>query len=343
MYLRFSFAALTLILATASAVAASPGPVRLEIVARPIADLKAVFATVESERETSARTRGAGTLTALAVREGDQVRRGQVIAVVRDPKLPLQRAALEAGLAALKAQAQQAEGDLARARRLESSGVGSRQQLDDAQAAAGVLRARIAAQEAERAAVEERIREGDVLAPTEGRVLRVEAIDGAVVMPGEVVATIAARERVLRLRLPERHARFLAAGDSILVGSHSLDPSSEGALGSDRLRRGTITLVYPELTDGRVVADAQVPGIGDFFIGERVRVHVATGVREAVVIPPDFLTRRFGADFLRLAGGAEVPVQAGGMVPAIGDQPGGIEILTGVRSGDVVIRPEPHP
>ncbi len=311
----------------------------LTVQPRPVEDLKAVFATVESVREALARTRIGGTVADLKVTEGDKVTVGQVIATVRDPKLPLQLAALDARIQALKAQQHQAELELGRARQLRASGTGTQQRLDDAQAALDVARAQIAAMEAERSVVAQQTREGEVLAPANGRILQVKVVDGAVVMPGEAVASIATDTYILRLRLPERHARFLHEGDPVLVGQRGLAPVAVPDPGVPALTRGAVRQVYPEMSGGQVVADATVSGLGDFFVGERVRVYVATGTREAVVIPPDFLLRRFGTDFVRLADGMEVPVQAGGDVPAVDDRPGGLEILSGLKPGDVIVRP----
>lgn len=330
-------AALLAALLPLSATAAEPGT--LTVQPRPVEDLKAVFATVESVRETLARTRIGGTVADLTVTEGDKVTVGQVIATVRDPKLPLQLAALDARIQALKAQQHQAELELGRARQLRASGTGTQQRLDDAQAALDVARAQIAAMEAERSVVAQQLREGEVLAPAAGRVLQVKVIAGAVVMPGEPVAGIATDTYILRLHLPERHARFLKEGDPVLVGQRGLAPVSAVDPGATALTRGTVRQVYPEMAGGQVVADAAVSGLGDFFVGERVRVYVATGTREAVVIPPDWLLRRFGTDFVRLADGTEVPVQAGGDIPTVGDRPGGLEILSGLKPGDVIVRP----
>ena len=320
-----------------SATAAEPST--LTIRPRPVEDLKAVFATVESVRETLARTRIGGTIADLTVTEGDKLAVGQVIATVRDPRLPLQLAALDARIQALTAQQHQAELELGRARQLRASGTGTQQRLDDAQAALDVARAQIAAMAAERSVVAQQAREGEVLAPAAGRVLQVKAIAGAVVMPGEPVASIAADSYILRLRLPERHARFLKEGDPVLVGQRGLAPVSPADPGATALARGAVRQVYPEMAGGQVVADATVGGLGDFFVGERVRVYVATGTRDAVVIPPDWLLRRFGTDFVRLADGTEVPVQAGGDIPALDGQPGGLEILSGLKPGDVIVRP----
>lgn len=333
--LRLPLAALLVIVLHATA-SAGVMPHRLTVAPRPVDDLKAVFATVESADETTARTRIAGTVTGLDVEEGDAVAAGQRIATVRDDKLPLQLAAIEARIRALDAQLRQSTLDLERARQLRASGTGSQQRLDDAQAAVDVATAQIAALQAERALNMQQQREGAVEAPAAGRVLAVRVVDGAVVMAGESVATIATETYVLRLRLPERHARFLGVGDPVLVGDRGLAPADA----PDALRRGTVRQVYPQLADGQVVADATVDGLGDFFVGERVRVYVATGTRVVVVVPPEFVIRRFGADFVRLDGAGEAPVQVGGLIPAIGGRPGGLEILSGLKAGDVITLPE---
>ena len=63
---------------------------------RPLADEKAVFATVESPNVVPARTRIGGTLASLSVRQGDAVKQGQVIAVVADDKLLMHIRSLDA-------------------------------------------------------------------------------------------------------------------------------------------------------------------------------------------------------------------------------------------------------
>ena len=101
----------------------------------------------------------------------------------------------------------------------------------------------------------------------------------------------------------------------------------------EELRRGKVILVYPEIDQGRVIADVKVEGLGDYFVGERTRVYVATGTRPALVIPEDYLYRRFGVDYVKLKDGAEVVVQPGLAVE------GGLEILAGLKTGDVVAKP----
>lgn len=308
------------------------GQERLTVARQAVEDRRPVFATVESVRQVEARTRIAGTLRAMAVREGDAVTTGQVLAEVEDPKLALQIVALDARLAAQAAQRRQAGLELERTRQLRTSGTATQARLDDAQTGLDVIEAQIAATQAERAVIEQQQREGQVLAPQAGRVLRVRGTVGAVMNPGEMVATLATDRYVLRLRLPQRHARFLRAGDMVEVGARGLGARTDSILGQGRIR-----LVYPELQDGQVVADAEVEGLGDFFVGERVRVTVAADRRDAILVPSAYLIPGAGIDLARLASGALVPVQRGPVRTVDGQEL--TEILSGLNPGDVLVRP----
>ena len=247
--------------------------------------------------------------------------------MVEDAKLKLGLAALDARLASLAARRSLAETALKRARSLRRSGNVSQARLDEAVANLDALKADTAAQRAERAVLVQRRAEGAVLAPAAGRVLRVALTNGSVVLPGETVAEIAAESFVLRLRLPERHARFLKEGDSVRVGGRGLGRTDGG------VREGRVRQVYPELQAGRVVADVAVDGLGDFFVGERVRVWVSAGQRAAFVVPEEFLFSRYGLTYARLKGAGDVVVQPGSRVA------GGREVLSGLAQGDVLVKP----
>jgi hypothetical protein len=66
-------------------------------------------------------------------------------------------------------------------------------------------------------------------------VLRVPVTIGTVVMPGESIATIAANAYLLRIEVPERHARFIRIGDpvkSVLAAFRPTSMSSAMAVSS---------------------------------------------------------------------------------------------------------------
>ncbi|GEO81468.1 efflux RND transporter periplasmic adaptor subunit [Pararhodospirillum oryzae] len=304
-----------------------PGGV-LTIHAEPRPDLKAVFATVESADTLQARARIGGTVGALAVDEGDRVSAGQKLAVVADEKLILQMEAAEARVRSLTAELAQATLDQGRAQALRAQGAAPQQRLDEARTRTRMLTQTLEAAGKERDVLARQIEEGAVLAPAAGRVLDVAVTDGAVVLPGETLATIASDTFLLRMRLPERHARFLRVGDTVQVGPRGLDPRASGAFGT-----GRVVQVYPRLHDGRVIADVAVDNLGDYFVGERALVYVSTGERRVMRVPVSFLHHRFGLTYATLENGAQVVVQTGQR------QDGMVEVLSGLQDGDRVIAP----
>lgn len=329
---RFIFA--VALLARAGSAGASEFAVR-EV---EIEDRKAVVATVESVDRIAARARIGGTIAKLTADEGMSVRRGDVLAEVVDPKLASRRQAVEARIQALESQKKLAQTVLERVTKLRETGAAAQSRLDEATTGLRVVDRDLAAMIAERKVVMEQQAEGAVHAPADGRVLAVPVTAGAVVLPGETIATIAANAYILRLHLPERHARFLRVGDEVRVGSSALDPAERTDPARDgKLRTGRIFQVYPELHQGRVVADVEVEGLGDYFVGERVAVHVATGKRRTFVVPPEYLFRRHGLTFAKLANGREVVVQPG--LPT----DGGVEVLSGLAEGDALVKPGARP
>lgn len=294
----------------------------------PVDDLKAVVASVEPARQLVARARIGGTITTLKIKEGDTVAAGAEIASVADQKLFLQMQALDQRIRSQQAQRDKARTDFERAQELLRRGVSTKVMFDQAKTALDVAERNLSALQSDRSVIEQQAAEGSVKAPGPGRILTVPVSVGRVVMPGETIATLAEDKYILRLQLPERHARFMRAGDRVEIGERGLHAESGGAR-----KEGRVRIVYPEIQGGRVIADVDVEGLGDYFVGERARVYVTTGKRDAIIAPRGAVYRRAGVDFVRLADGAEIVVQTG---ETHGE---GIEILSGLHDGDVVRTP----
>lgn len=312
-----------------------PPPAGYVVHMAPIPDEKAVFATIETANVVPARVRAGGIIAELKVKQGDKVEQGQVIALVGDPKRAMEVHASAAQVQAAQAQLAQARADYDRARRLKQADAISQSAFDQAHTAYNVAVSNLQSMTAQRSVAEQQLKEGEVLAPASGRVLTVPITAGTVVMAGDPIATVAEQDFVLRLLVPERHARFLKAGQTVRVDG------ADVGLGKGP-RFGTVKLVYPQIENGRVMADATLAGLTDYFVGERVRVWVQAGTREAIVIPSDYLFTRFGIDYvrMRLKDGslADVPVQRGEMRPTP-RLPDGVEILSGLHNGDRLVRP----
>jgi multidrug efflux pump subunit AcrA (membrane-fusion protein) len=229
-----------------------------------------------------------------------------------------------------------AKADLDRAEALRERGVVAQSRLDQMKTAFDVATNDKKAAEAERDVVERQAEEGQVLAPAAGRVLQVPVTEGSVVLQGESVATIAANGYLLRLELPERHARFMSKGDTVKVGARGLSPD-RGIIG-----QGHITQVYPELQSGRVIADADAPGLGNYFVGERTLVWISAGKRTTIIVPRSYVFQRYGLDYARVAQAngptLDVVVQLGRPVAQGGDI-ASVEVLSGLKPGDTLVQP----
>jgi RND family efflux transporter MFP subunit len=293
----------------------------------PIADLKPVSATITSRDLAEARARIGGTLVKLAVKEGDVVRRGQLIGLVVDDKIGLQTRAYEAQVGAAEAENARAEAELARSQDLFDHGVYARARLDQAQAAARAAAGALKAAQAERAASAEAGAQGAVLAPADGRVLHAETPAGSVIAPGQSIATLTAGQTVLRVEVPETQAQALHPGQPVL-----LDPGEAGGAES-----ATIVQIYPAVSAGRATVDLAAPGLKADLVGERVRVRLPAGQRAALVAPSRFIVTRFGVDYaevLQRDGSlTDAPVQL-----APGPAPGEAEVLSGLKPGDMIVR-----
>lgn len=314
--------------------AATPPAATFRVEEQEIDDLKSVFATVRSKDRIEARVRTPGTVVSLKVDEGQQVEAGQVLAVVADPKIALKMRALDAQIVGLQSRLANATTELERAEALRARGVTPQARVDQLKTAFDVATNELKAARSERLVVEEQVSEGQVLAPAKGRVLKVPVTVGSVVLPGESVATIAANEYLLRLELPERHARFMRPGDAIRIGARGLARQDRAS------GEGRIVQVYPELQNGRVLADAEVAGLDGYFVGERALVWISAGKRNTIVVPSALTMKRFGLDYVRVAGdkgqAIETVVQLGQPVTADPARPA-VEVLAGLRPGDQLL------
>ena len=113
-------------------------------------------------------------------------------------------------------------------------------------------------------------------------------------------------------------------------------------LGKGGAQFGTIGLVYPQIEDGRVMADASVADLGDYFVGQRIRVWIRPGTAPAsscqahssspasASITPAFARTPIPSLTCRCSAAGNLPRP---------DMPDALEILSGLKPGDVLVRP----
>ena len=297
-----------------------------ELAPTRLTETKAVVGRIEARDVIPARPRIGGTLVRLSVSEGDRITEGQSIATVIDDKLALQLRAAEARIRALGSEQANVQAEFERARTLLERGAGTQQRVDTLRTQLDVVRNQISAAEADKAVIIQQASEGEVLAPVAGRVLKVPVTRGAVVMPGEQVALIAGGGVFLRLALPERHAAQLRVGAAVPI-------TLEGGTRTE----GRLVKIFPQIENGRVIADVELASVGDFFVGARVLADVPVGERMALLVPKAAIKTKSGLDFVTVQSPSG-PRQA--LVVLGQEQNGGqVEILTGLQPGDRVVTP----
>jgi RND family efflux transporter MFP subunit len=157
--------------APTSARAPTAVPVRtVEVTRQDVPDVIRAIGTVRSQRSVIIRPQVDGELVELAVREGQQVKRGDLLARIDDRGI---RAALEQARAQLEvseAQLKAATLDLERFGRLRDDHVISIQQIDQQQAQVDQLHATVRTNRAAIAAREVQLSYTRIYSPTDGRV-----------------------------------------------------------------------------------------------------------------------------------------------------------------------------
>jgi RND family efflux transporter MFP subunit len=308
---------------------------RFVVSERTVPDYKAVAATFTTRDMGEARARIGGTLTELSVHEGDVVSKGQTLGRIADQKIALEAQSRGAQAAALKAEHQRTLAELGRVRAVYDKGFYSKARLDQAVAAAKVAESAWHAAVASRAVLMEQAGQGTVLAPAAGRVVRASVPAGSVVMAGDIIVVVASNDAVVRVEVPEREAHGLKAGDAIRLIVNA-------GVGRERFASTVVREIYPEVRNGRAMVDLDARGLDSAFVGERVRVLVAVGERRAILVPGDFITTRFGVDYVSLAtktGALDIPVQRGQPIETDGVSDA-VEVLSGLKAGDVLLKPE---
>lgn len=299
---------------------------RFTVAEGQVEELKPLSAQIATRDQAEALARIPGTLVQLSVREGDEVKKGQLIGRVVDTRLGYETSTYEAQAAAAAAQAEAARAELGRIRYLYQKGVYAKARLDQVQAAARSAEEQVRAARSQRAASAALAGQGAILAPATGRVLRATIPAGSVVAAGTSIATVTAGPPLLRLDVPESLASRLRKGAAITIQD---DSDLAG-------RSGTIVQVYPAVAGGRVRADVEMAGLTTDLVGRRVSVLLDVGGRRGIVIPRHFVTTRFGVDYVKLiardGSAASMPVQT-----AATGNPQNVEVLSGVSPGDVLL------
>ncbi len=288
--------------------------------------------TVEADRSASVSSRVMATVTAVHVRAGDSVRRGQVLVEIDPQTAAGQVSQARGGLAQAEAGLALAERNHERFETLAKSGAASQLELDLArsqrdQARGAVEQARGAVSSASSVAAESR-----VTAPFDGRVTARLVEAGDLAAPGRPL---------IQIESGSAHRLAVSVPESLLPASGlTLGAAAEVSIDA-RPDLGRFAGTVAERSPGAdPLAHAFLLKIAlgavDVPSGSSGRVHLKTGQRPTIAVPAEAVLRQGGMTLvvLRDADGAAVSriVTLGSTLAG-----GRVEVLSGLAGGETVL------
>ncbi|MEQ8768128.1 MAG: efflux RND transporter periplasmic adaptor subunit [Planctomycetota bacterium] len=281
-----------------------------------------------------------GRVIALEVREGQRVKRGDLIAKLEATRLELelkrvqaQRLVAQAEVEESKASEQQAQVDLDSLRSLQERSATRPKELSDADSALAVAKARRAASEAqlgvlsaEEALFRDRLEDMEIRAPFDGTILTKNTELGQWVSEGDPVAELLSDESIEAwLAVPQQ---YISAVQEPGVQIPILIEATRQEYTAENLR--VIPLVDSSARNFALVANLSADG-APLLAGMSLAAHVPTGTKgKHLTIHPDAILRsEIGAYcWVARGGGDGAPAQA---------MPATLEVLF-TQGGRVAVR-----
>ena len=211
-------------------------PVRYQAVYSTGGEIERSFSgTARAAQESKLSFKIRGTASRVPVQVGDKVRRGQLIASLDDKDYQLRVQDADASLASARAQAEQAESNFERVRKLYENDNTSVN--DYAAAKAGATSAKEAARSAQKRLelANSELSYARLLAPTDGDIASVQIEENENIQPGQTVVLLTSgSELEVELAIPEKLIGGVREGDAVTIQFDALP---------DRQHSGRVTEV----------------------------------------------------------------------------------------------------
>ncbi len=307
-----------------------PPPVGVETVAEgDFAPTSTAIGATEPRRTSVVAASIEGYVIEYPAREGATVKRGDILAHLRDDILAQEIRGAESALLEVKEWHSKARKDLERRRQLIGKDAVTQKELDAAETEERALAHRIPRAEAELEVLKLNFEKKKVKAPFDGQVVReLTEVGQWVAAGGQVVRLVDLSSVFVRFNVPERQIRFVKEGQSVLV---------------------TVDAARPEPYEGKVVSIAgegdasartfpvrvEIPNDGALRAGMTSSSRFAQGTpRKALLVSKDALILEGGRSFVFVVtdGAAQKkPVETGA------EQDGKVEVLRGLAAGEKVV------
>jgi RND family efflux transporter MFP subunit len=285
--------------------------------------------SVQAVRQSTLAAQVGGSITSLAVKAGDRVKGGQLIARIDDRDAQAALARAQAGVAEAQAQWRHAELTTRRNRELQGQGFISQAALDVADTQAQAAQANL--KQAQAALTQAVLARGftAVTAPFDALVLATLVEAGDLATPGRPLATVYAPGAMRALvQVPSSRAALAREARQVQVmlpDGRSVEPTVRTVLpGADPVS---------QTVEWRL--DLPVHALSGLLPGQAVRVRFAaagTAASAPIVVPSSALLRRGELTAVYVAQGERFVLRA--VRAGVDRGPAGVDIHAGLRAGE---------
>jgi RND family efflux transporter MFP subunit len=266
--------------------------------AYPFPEQVQTISTLEAPEEVNLAAQAGGRIQSLLVRQGDQVRAGQLLVVLDQTQLQEQVRALEG-------QRQESLLNYQRFEFLARQGAASAIQRD-------AQRQNLLAADANLRARRADLAYKDLRAPIDGVVSDLAVKPGDVISAGTPFTTIQRTAKLLaRLEVPSRYGPRVRPGQAVRLSGSGGGPELEGTVVSIDPRVNSATQTF-------LVKAALANADGRFRNGERVSTRLLLGSRPRLAVPALAVTRVSGQTFVFVAGSLAELRRSPGNLPLAG-------------------------
>ncbi|MGK2740299.1 efflux RND transporter periplasmic adaptor subunit [Tepidicaulis sp. LMO-SS28] len=296
-----------------------------------IEDTVSSIATLEASQRVTIRPKRPETLVEKHFEEGEIVEKGDTLFSLDDSKLANQRLAAQAAVASAEARRADAQRHYERIRVLQDRGVSSNAQRDQAEADLKAARAELDRAKAELALLENNLSDTRIIAPFTGAISSANVDVGNYVETGDTLATLYAADPLkAQFTVPERYMNRLTQG---------LDVRVVVVAYPDKTFSGQVTYVSPGIDPQtrKLTLEALIDNPeGEIRPGAFGTIILVLNEREnRPLIPEEALiaTRTGYMVFVVEDGVAKARQVEIGL-----RRPGSVEITSGLKPGEQVIR-----
>ncbi|MGP0593417.1 efflux RND transporter periplasmic adaptor subunit [Nitrospira sp. T9] len=272
-----------------------PSPVKVvTVLSKQVQRSVSLVGTAEPRKRSLVASEVAGLVKAFPGKEGQFVKKGQLLASLRTDTLDIRLDSAVASHREAKARYDQAQKDLERIKMLFAKELVTQKEMDDAIVEESALEKRLIQLEAEIRLVRDQVTKSRILAPFPGWITKEYTEIGQWVEEGGPVVELVDLAKVeVQVPLPEEYVRDVRVGDPVMAVFDALPGREvEGTVFSvvaqaDRSARTFPVKVVLSNPDLRIKS------------GMVARVQLAVGAPyQAVVIPKDALVLKGGKEFV---------------------------------------------